>query len=124
MRCDFLFDSYAVVLKLHRSAVCARRERGNRFVRRHLRPPTNFNRDTMPDRRQADQEVDIAAWRLYRLIRDPFSGGIDRDEHPGFATSQNYKRALEAQTCKSEGRFELNVKKCISDGSDNGRLYF
>ena len=96
MRCDFLFDSYAVMLKLHRTAVCARRERGNRFVRRHLRPPTNLNRDTMPDRREADQEVDIAAWRLYRLIRDPYAGGIDRDEHPGFATSTNYKRALEA----------------------------
>ena len=96
MRCDFLFDSYAFVLKLHRTAVCARRERSNRFVRRHLRPPTNLNRDTMTDRRQADQEVDIAAWRLYRFIRDPYSGGIDREEHPGFAASPNYKRALEA----------------------------
>ena len=95
-RCDFLFDSYAVMLKLHRTAVCARRERGNRFVRRHLRPPTNLNRDIMTDRRQADQEVDTAAWRLYRLIRDPYSGGIDREESPGFATSENYKRALEA----------------------------
>ena len=94
MRCDFLFDSYAVMLKLHRSALG--RKRGNRFVRRRLRPPTNLSRDTMPDHRRADQEVDAAAWHLYRLIRDPYSGGIDRDEHPGFATSPNYKRALEA----------------------------
>ena len=69
MRCDFLFDSYAFVLKLHRTAVCARRERSNRFVRRHLRPPTNLNRDTMTDRRQADQGVDIAAQRRRLLTR-------------------------------------------------------
>ena len=50
----------------------------------------------MTDRRQADQVLDAALCRFYRLIRDPYSGGISREDHPGFATSPNYLCALEA----------------------------